>query len=979
LGFDHSISGGSRILSYDRNAAGRTPLIIDNSTLKLFIGGNEKARLDSAGNVGIGTTSPAEKLHVVGNVQINDHDGTGNLQIGATDGAGNDAIIGMAARNSSNGISPKVELKTIYDSSGGANGSAFTISTRSGSGLTEKMRINPSGQIQFAEYGSGTFTGTATKNLAVDTNGNVIETDGSIIDGSGTTNYVSKWSDANTLTDSQIFDNGTNVGISTASPAYKLDVNGDGRISGVTFIASGATRKISTHSNAGQLQLNGGTDSSGGAYININGSSYSSGRMVLYSPESIYLNSDVGIGTTTPGEKLHVAGNIRVGNSTDTIYSNRFKGINNADVELRANNGYDLILNGSSGDNVGIGTTSPSFKTTIYSDSTTDSFPLVVGQPNAANEFVGIGLSGFVASNGAVKAGFVLDRKNTYGVGDIHILNNTTTDNSNATLADSKFTILQNNNVGIGTTSPSTKLEVAGAVGNFQTTGHQIFLTRNGNNEIYAVGASSVLALGTNSAEKMRITSTGNVGIGTTNPPYKLTVQGDAYVYGGNLHLPSSTYGIVNAANITQKISFPSLGNFAFENVNVGIGTTSPSAKLDITSTTGGQLRVGYNNLYGWNLEHEASTGAFTFKKETSEKVRFAQNGNVGIGTTSPVNKLDVAGNIGIDQYLLHNGDVNTFFGFPGNDAASIGTNGTERIRVTSTGAVGIGTTSPAKKLDVNGEIQGTNLYAETYRSSRSDGDIYIQATAATDFVAIGTQVSPNLMRIQGDGNVGIGTTSPGQKITIDQGVGNVNQGIPATSGSSQNGILRLQPGGPYGESFDFGMNVSTTYAWIQPTNKSNHSVNYNLSLNPNGGNVGIGTASPGEKLEVNGTIKTSTGLIKGANASAYINLDGAVGSRLRYGNQYLTANATNLVFSTNNNVRMIVTNAGDVGIGTTTPASKLDVNGGIRMADDSSTASASNVGTLRYRTSGNNSYVDMCMQTGASTYAWVNIVQNNW
>ncbi len=71
--------------------------------------------------------------------------------------------------------------------------------------------------------------------------------------------------------------------------------------------------------------------------------------------------------------------------------------------------------------------------------------------------------------------------------------------------------------------------------------------------------------------------------------------------------------------------------------------------------------------------------------------------------------------------------------------------------------------------------------------------------------------------------------------------------------------------------------------------------------------------------------------------------------------------------------------NSGNVGVGTTSPASKLDVNGGIRMADDSSAASASNVGTLRYRTSGNNSYVDMCMQTGASTYAWVNIVQNNW
>jgi hypothetical protein len=76
---------------------------------------------------------------------------------------------------------------------------------------------------------------------------------------------------------------------------------------------------------------------------------------------------------------------------------------------------------------------------------------------------------------------------------------------------------------------------------------------------------------------------------------------------------------------------------------------------------------------------------------------------------------------------------------------------------------------------------------------------------------------------------------------------------------------------------------------------------------------------------------------------------------------------------------RMRITDTGNVGIGTTAPAAKLDVNGGVRVADDAATASATNVGTLRYRTSGNNSYVDMCMQTGAATYAWVNIVQNNW
>jgi len=69
----------------------------------------------------------------------------------------------------------------------------------------------------------------------------------------------------------------------------------------------------------------------------------------------------------------------------------------------------------------------------------------------------------------------------------------------------------------------------------------------------------------------------------------------------------------------------------------------------------------------------------------------------------------------------------------------------------------------------------------------------------------------------------------------------------------------------------------------------------------------------------------------------------------------------------------------GNVGIGTTTPTSTLQVNGGVQVADDSDIASANKVGTLRYRADVNNSYVDMCMQTGASTYEWINIVQNNW
>ena len=74
------------------------------------------------------------------------------------------------------------------------------------------------GSLQLTSYGSGSISGTGTYNLGVDASGNVIET--SLIEGSGTTNYVVKWTpDGSTLGNSQIFDDGTNVGIGTANPA----------------------------------------------------------------------------------------------------------------------------------------------------------------------------------------------------------------------------------------------------------------------------------------------------------------------------------------------------------------------------------------------------------------------------------------------------------------------------------------------------------------------------------------------------------------------------------------------------------------------------------------------------------------------------------------------------------------------------------------------------------------------------------------
>ena len=71
--------------------------------------------------------------------------------------------------------------------------------------------------------------------------------------------------------------------------------------------------------------------------------------------------------------------------------------------------------------------------------------------------------------------------------------------------------------------------------------------------------------------------------------------------------------------------------------------------------------------------------------------------------------------------------------------------------------------------------------------------------------------------------------------------------------------------------------------------------------------------------------------------------------------------------------------NIGDTNITETYLNGRVHLTSSVQVADDTSTASSGNVGAVRYRTSGTNSYVDMVMQTGASTYAWINIKTNTW
>ena len=221
-------------------------------------------------------------------------------------------------------------------------------------------------------------------------------------------------------------------------------------------------------------------------------------------------------------------------------------------------------------------------------------------------------------------------------------------------------------------------------------------------------------------------------------------------------------------------------------------------------------------------------------------------------------------------------------------------------LTIRADGNVGIGNTgNSSRRLEVS-QPSGYSAGIRIIADSGGDAKIQFLASGGSSQPDIGPAASaPNdlifgaggseRIRITGGGLVGINTSSPSQKLTINQGATGFNQGVPATSGTTQNGILRLQPAvGTYGESLDIGYNVVTSYAWLQSTNAGNLAVNYPLALNPNGGNVlmNMSTVVGTETLNIAGTVGGS------ANYGIFVSLNSSVltAYAMRFYNAYTAA-----------------------------------------------------------------------------------------
>ena len=380
---------------------------------------------------------------------------------------------------------------------------------------------------------------------------------------------------------------------------------------------------------------------------------------------------------------------------------------------------------------------------------------------------------------------------------------------------------------------------------------------------------------------------------------------------------------------------------------NLGIGTTSPATDLHIKSADP-VIRLedsspdgvyGSIDGAGGSLVLSADQGAgaassnIQFKVDNAEAMRVIAGGNVGIGTTSPSNKLDVAGDIGIDEYIRHNGDTNTYMRFQ-TDSWLVRTNGDDRIYVASDGEVGIGTTSPGEKLHL---VTGgnTRIRIDSGDSSASSVDLYDNGSLGARIncdssknleLMAGGRTSADMIINTTTGYVGINTTAPKRSLHIHT----------TTAASCFLQVTNSTTGsGSDGDGFQFGVGSSGGAQIIQRENlaltiSTNNTERLIISAD---GKVGIGTASPTYTLDVAGNI----------GVDEYIYHNGDTNTSMRF-------QPDSWLLSTNGGDRIYVASDGLVGIGTNSPAYMLDVNGTIRcntimLADGTSFSSVGQVG----------------------------------
>ncbi len=555
------------------------------------------------------------------------------------------------------------------------------------------------------------------------------------------------------------------------------------------------------------------------------------------------------------------------------------------------------------------------------------------------------------------------------------------------TLGAERMRIDAAGNVGIGITAPTQKLHILGN----EAAGGRVFLKLDNDNA--SVDASVGLSLVAGSS----------AGSSLNNWALEYTATPGLAGFGG---LQDNGNGVVlyalNASGIIKMMTGGSNERMRIDNTgNVGIGTTSPGAKLEVngqikitdgTQGVGKVLTSDASGLATWQPAAGGITGSGTANYipkwtganslSSTSSIYEDGSGNVGIGTAAPTGKLEinVANNLDPSQvrifnpsaasgqsvslflgqsYSVYQTGIIRYFngaGVPANSRITMfnsgDSEGTGGISVIGGGNVGIGTTSPTAKLTIQGAnvlgddlIQlknasgNTRIRLYTQDGGGDGGHIAMLNSSGTNAIVFDTRIGGNPSYINA-GNVGIGTSTPGAKLEVAGQIKIVDgtQGVGKVLTSDAGGLATWQvPGGS--SLWTDGGTV------IYPTTLSDF--------------VGIGTAAPTVPLQVNNTSGQVGLQVDGTDpfwSSIYVNAT-AAGAQPNYG--YLQGGtykaghrvnaAGNWLLDVNGQARVTVLAGGNVGIATTSPQDLLDVYRNNTTANDPGQLRLSNSSSHTY------------------------------